>query len=98
MEIYLKYIVLIVFVIFLIFALVKGKKKTFYFIVQSAIIEAERWIGTGEGEEKLKIATEIIRSMLPFYLRIFIGEKLIHKTIEATLDGLQDIFNRGKQE
>lgn len=61
-------------------------------IVKSAVIDAERHFNSGQGQLKLKFATEKIRQSLPLVLRVFITHRMIVTMIEITLNKISHTF------
>lgn len=85
-------------IIFTVIMVVVGlyiKRKTPFVkeLVESAIIEAEKKFNSGEGQEKLKYATEKIREKLPTIFKVFITHRVTITIIESTLNKISHTFN-----
>ena len=76
-----------------------NKKIEIYKIIQALVCEAEIRLGSGTGDLKYEFVVNKIYSLLPFYVKIFVSEKLLDIWIEIAVDELQEMLgNEIKKE
>lgn len=66
-------------------------------IVLDVINEAEYRFNSGEGQQKLEFAVEIIRIRLPFILKLLLTKSTLVTIIEGLLNTISHSFDLGKQ-
>lgn len=83
---------IIVFLFLTLFLTYKYDKAKFKSIIGVAVTQAEDIFKSGEGAEKLTFVMNYIKPFLPWYLKMFINEKMLAKMIETVLSLYQPIF------
>ena len=71
-----------------------NKKIEIYKIIQGLVCEAEIRLGSGTGDLKYEFVVNKVYSLLPFYVKIFISEKLLDIWIETAVDELQEMLDK----
>ena len=71
-----------------------NKKIEIYKIIQGLVCEAEIRLGSGTGDLKYEFVVNKIYSLLPFYVKIFVSEKLLDIWIETAVDELQQMLDK----
>ena len=71
-----------------------NKKIEIYKIIQGLVCEAEIRLGSGTGDLKYEFVVNKVYSLLPFYVKIFVSEKLLDIWIETAVDELQEILDK----
>lgn len=86
-------------VVALIFSIlyIKRSSDTVKKIVLEAICEAECKFNSGEGQQKLEFAVEVIRLRLPFIIKIFLTKSTLVTIIEGLLNTISHSFNLDKR-
>ena len=71
-----------------------NKKIEIYKIIQGLVCEAEIRLGSGTGDLKYEFVVNKVYSLLPFYVKIFVSEKLLDIWIETAVDELQEMLDK----
>ena len=71
-----------------------NKKVEIYRIIQGLVCEAEIRLGSGTGDLKYEFVVNKVYSLLPFYVKIFVSEKLLDIWIETAVDELQEMLDK----
>lgn len=71
-----------------------NKKIEIYKIIQGLVCEAEIRLGSGTGDLKYEFVVNKVYSLLPFYVKIFVSEKLLDIWIETAVDELQQMLDK----
>ena len=71
-----------------------NKKIEIYKIIQGLFCEAEIRLGSGTGDLKYEFVVNKVYSLLPFYVKIFVNEKLLDIWIETAVDELQEMLDK----
>ena len=71
-----------------------NKKIEIYKIIQGLVCEAEIRLGSGTGDLKYEFVVNKVYSLLPFYIKIFVSEKLLDIWIETAVDELQEMLDK----
>ena len=71
-----------------------NKKIEIYKIIQGLVCEAEIRLGSGTGDLKYEFVVNKVYSLLPFYVKIFVSEKLLDMWIEIAVDELQEMLDK----
>ncbi|MGL6185549.1 MAG: hypothetical protein ACRC1T_09255 [Clostridium chrysemydis] len=89
----ISYITIFTLIMICIGLYIKRKSPFIKEIVENAIIEAEKKFNSGEGQEKLKYATERVRERVPIIFKIFITHRMTVTIIESTLNKISHTFD-----
>ena len=81
---------LVVAIVYVVLLYKNNKKVEIYRIIQGLVCEAEIRLGSGTGDLKYEFVVNKIYSLLPFYVKIFVSEKLLDIWIEIAVDELQE--------
>ena len=71
-----------------------NKKIEIYKIIQGLVCEAEIRLGSGTGDLKYEFVVNKVYSLLPFYVKIFVNEKLLDIWIKTAVDELQQMLDK----
>lgn len=86
------YITISMLIVLCIGLYIKRKSPLVKQIVENAIIEAEKKFNSGEGQLKLKYATERVRERVPIIFKVFITHSMTVTIIENTLNKISSTF------
>ena len=90
---------MLVVAIVYVFILYKSNKKVeIYRIIQGLVCEAEIRLGSGTGDLKYDFVVRKVHALLPFYIKMFVSEKLLDIWIETAVDELQEILDEEIKE
>lgn len=85
---------LAVAIVYVVLLYKNNKKIEIYKIIQGLVCEAEIRFGSGTGDLKYEYVVNKIYTLLPFYVKMFVSEKLLDIWIETAVDELQEILDR----
>ena len=89
------YFLLSMLVVAIVYVVLLYKKKVeIYRIIQGLVCEAEIRLGSGTGDLKYEFVVNKIYTLLPFYVKIFVNEKLLDIWIETAVDELQEMLDK----
>lgn len=80
------------------YGLYRYKRDLLFQIALKYAQEAENFLGSQKGQEKLKYVAEKIKEVTPWWIDPFISEKLLEKAINAAVDQLQEMFESSKEK
>lgn len=81
-----------------IYYLYRYKKETLWVIACYVVTRAEERFASGQGKQKLEYAIVEFKKKIPYYLSLFISEKVITSLIEEVLKSLQETFKSAKDK
>lgn len=81
-------------IIYVVLLYKNNKKIEIYRIIQGLVCEAEIRLGSGTGDLKYEFVVNKVYSLLPFYVKIFVSEKLLDIWIEIAVDELQEMLDK----
>ena len=85
---------LVVAIVYVVLLYKNNKKVEIYRIIQGLVCEAEIRLGSGTGDLKYEFVVNKVYSLLPFYVKIFVSEKLLDMWIEIAVDELQEMLDK----
>lgn len=85
---------LVVAIVYVVLLYKNNKKIEIYKIIQGLVCEAEIRLGSGTGDLKYEFVVNKVYSLLPFYVKIFVSEKLLDIWIETAVDELQEMLDK----
>ena len=85
---------LVVAIVYVVLLYKNNKKVEIYRIIQGLVCEAEIRLGSGTGDLKYEFVVNKVYSLLPFYIKIFVSEKLLDIWIEIAVDELQEMLDK----
>lgn len=85
--------ILVVAVVYVFILYKSNKKIEIYRIVQGLVCEAELRLGSGTGDLKYDFVVRKVYCVLPFYVKMFVSEKLLDIWIETAVDELQEMLD-----
>ena len=85
---------LVVAIVYVVLLYKNNKKVEIYRIIQGLVWEAEIRLGSGTGDLKYEFVVNKIYTLLPFYVKIFVNEKLLDIWIETAVDELQEMLDK----
>ena len=85
---------LVVAIVYVVLLYKNNKKVEIYRIIQGLVCEAEIRLGSGTGDLKYEFVVNKVYSLLPFYVKIFVSEKLLDIWIEIAVDELQAMLDK----
>lgn len=85
---------LAVAIVYVVLLYKNNKKIEIYKIIQGLVCEAEIRFGSGTGDLKYEYVVNKIYTLLPFYVKMFVSEKLLDIWIETAVDELQEMLDR----
>ena len=85
---------LAIVIVYVVLLYKNNKKIEIYRIIQGLVCEAEIRLGSGTGDLKYEFVVNKVYSLLPFYVKIFVSEKLLDMWIEIAVDELQEMLDK----
>lgn len=85
---------LVVAIVYVVLLYKNNKKIEIYKMIQALVCEAEIRLGSGTGDLKYEFVVNKVYSLLPFYVKIFVSEKLLDIWIEIAVDELQEMLDK----
>ena len=85
---------LVVAIVYVVLLYKNNKKIEIYRIIQGLVCEAEIRLGSGTGDLKYEFVVNKIYTLLPFYVKIFVNEKLVEIWRETAVDELQQMLDK----
>ena len=84
---------LAIVIVYVVLLYKNNKKIEIYKIVQGLVCEAEIRLGSGTGDLKYEFVVRKVHTLLPFYIKMFVSEKLLDIWIETAVDELQEMLD-----